>query len=85
MAYCRFGTGGAYIVATGIGDKPGIVCMNCSLLPPQESFQVPAEPGEWHKAAAVMLEHAREHIEAGDPIPDYAIKRLEEEASDAVM
>ena len=70
MSYCRFADGDAYVYRSGPGS---IVCCGCSL---GDDF-VAKNPSE-------MLKHLREHIKAGDKIPQDAIDRLLREIEEGI-
>jgi hypothetical protein len=73
MSYCRWGgDSDVYIYPT---FNRGIVCCACRLK---------SSTGGLHEDFAVelpaqMLSHLKEHIEAGQRVPDYAISRLKKE------
>lgn len=62
MSYCRFADGDAYVYRSG---REGIFCCGCRL---GKDFVA--------KNSSEMLAHLREHIKAGDKIPQHAIDRL---------
>lgn len=79
MSYARWSDGDVYVFGTG----KGFVCMVCSLMPKEKcdgmlkgammnkDFQC--------KSEEEMLEHLKQHITAGDMVPNDAIERLKEE------
>lgn len=87
MSYCRFGEGDVYVFASG----EGLTCMCCSMEPMSKPV-VGESLFEGYSSSSFsmnedfncstegeMLAHLRNHIDAGDSVPQDAINRLERE------
>ena len=73
MSYCRFAWDGSDVYVFGSGD--GVIeCCGCSLKGDLGRFA--------SKTAKEMIEHLLEHRKKGDCVPQYAIDRLKEEATE---
>ena len=80
MAYCRLGSGDAYIYHH-VGNRKGkfIICQSCALSK--------VDSNGWPKDATFnnredVLMHMHRHRDAGHVIPSYAFERIEQEIAE---
>lgn len=83
MSYARFSDADVYVIGTFRDDKDAWECIMCRLQP-QDVATILGEDVFFHRdfvcsTRREMIEHLKEHREAGDRVPDYATDRLVDE------